>query len=285
MDTLVLLIGAGIGAAIGGALGIYAGKRLARRKWARVLARERARRAQERSSDIVSMTAGLAHEIKNPLSTIGLNAQLLSEAVEDLDADPEEKSRLTRRLRSLEREVERLRGILSDFLEYAGGIHVELVVQDVNEVVDQLVEFFQPQAEQSGVRMRPVLHPQALPAAIDAGHLKQALLNLMLNAVQAMRERPGELIVRTNPATEPDGSRVVQIHVIDTGPGMDDQTREQIFRPYFTTKSAGSGLGLPTARRLIEAQAGRIEVFSQLGKGTDVTVILPLQPPDQTGPG
>lgn len=278
MNMIDVLMGFGAGALLGAGIGAGTAALHARRLRARLLARERARRASEQSSDIVSMTAGLAHEIKNPLSTIGLNAQLLAEGVEDLRIDPEEKASLLRRLKALQREIERLRGILSDFLEYAGGIHVDAVMQDVNVVVDELIDFFLPQAEQAGVRVRPMLHPAPLIAPVDAGHLKQALLNLMLNAVQAMRDDPGDLIVRTTPATDPDGSRVVRIHVTDTGPGMDQQTQQRIFRPYFTTKAAGSGLGLPTARRLIEAQGGRIDVFSEVGKGTDVSVVLPTEP-------
>lgn len=223
------------------------------------------------------MTAGLAHEIKNPLSTIGLNAQLLVEGVDDLQVDAEDKAVLLRRLKALEREVERLRGILSDFLEYAGGIHVDPVMQDVNLLVDELVDFFLPQAEQAGVRLRTMLHPSLLIAPVDAGHLKQALLNLLLNAVQAMRGNPGDLIVRTTQAVDSDGSKVVRIHITDTGPGMDQEMQQRVFRPYFTTKAAGSGLGLPTARRLIEAQGGRVEVFSEVGKGTDVSVVLPCE--------
>lgn len=278
MSITDLLLGAALGALAGSAIAGWFVARHQRSRWSRLLARERARRVTERTSDIVAMTAGLAHEIKNPLSTIGLNAQLLSEAVEDLEAPGDAKTPLLRRLKALEREVERLRGILTDFLEYAGGIHVEAVEQDVNQVVDELIDFFLPQAEQAGVRLRATLHPGPLVAPVDAAHLKQALLNLLLNAVQAMRSAPGELLVRTMPATDADGSKVIRVHVTDTGPGMDAATLERIFRPYFTTKSAGSGLGLPTARRLIEAHGGRIDVFSEVGKGTEITVLLPVEP-------
>ncbi|MCL4220751.1 MAG: hypothetical protein KJZ65_05230 [Phycisphaerales bacterium] len=278
MSITDLLLGAALGALAGSSIAGWLAARHQRSRWSRLLARERARRASERTGDMVAMSAGLAHEIKNPLSTIGLNAQLLSEAVEDLDAPAEAKGSLVRRLKALEREVERLRGILTDFLDYAGGIHVEAVEQDINQVVDELIDFFLPQAEQAGVRLRATLHPGPLVAPVDAGHLKQALLNLLLNAVQAMRSAPGELLVRTMPATDADGTKVVRVHVTDTGPGMDAATLERIFRPYFTTKSAGSGLGLPTARRLIEAHGGRIDVFSEVGKGTEITVVLPVQP-------
>jgi signal transduction histidine kinase len=254
------------------------------RSMRRLRAHERRARMRERQDNMRALASGLAHEIKNPLSTIGLNAQLLAEVIEDLDIPDDRRDPLLRRIDTLGREVERLRGILTDFLEYAGGLHLHIAMQDVNAVITELIDFFEPQAHQVGVRLRPDLAARKLEAPVDSAHLKQALLNLMLNAVQAMTDNPGELIIRTEKATEPDGTHAVIIHVIDTGPGMDPEVLETIFQPYFTTKSAGSGLGLPTTRRLIEAHGGRIEVFSQPGKGTDITIILPADPIEPARP-
>ena len=267
------MIGILIGVAIG-AGAVLAKKRSMRR----MRALERRARHYERQENMRALAGGLAHEIKNPLSTIGLNAQLLAEAIEDLELPDDRREPLLRRIDTLGREVDRLRGILTDFLEYAGGLHLQIAMQDVNTIVTELIDFFLPQAQQAGVRVHPALSERKLEAPVDAAHLKQAMLNLMLNAVQAMASNPGELIIRTEKATEPDGTHAVVIHVIDTGPGMTPEVLETIFQPYFTTKSAGSGLGLPTARRLIEAHGGRIEVFSQPGKGTDITIILPADP-------
>lgn len=227
------------------------------------------------------MTGGLAHEIKNPLSTIGLNAQLLAEGINDLDVPPEDKERLTRRNSALRREVERLRTILTDFLEYAGELRLDALPADVNPLVDELADFFSPQAQKQQVRLRVDLAPGPLVARIDASHIKQAILNLLLNAIQAMgapdpaNGKPRELILRTSRSIEPDKSRTIRIHVIDTGPGMDAQTQEKIFRPYFTTKSGGTGLGLPTTRRIIDAHHGRITVNSTVGQGTEFILSLP----------
>lgn len=240
---------------------------------------ERRARAAERMAEIGSMTGGLAHEIKNPLSTIGLNAQLLAEAIGELPLPEEDKGRLTRRIASLRREVERLRGILTDFLRYAGDLKLEPIPSDLNDVVRDLIDFFLPQAESQGVRLRESLHDGALMAEIDAAHLKQALLNLMLNGVQAMvGAAPGatrELILRTESALDAERRPEVKLHVIDTGPGIAPDKLERIFQPYFTTRAGGSGLGLPTARRLVEAHGGRLEVHSEPGAGTDFTIVLP----------
>lgn len=248
----------------------------------KVRAAERRARSVERLAEIGAMTGGLAHEIKNPLSTIGLNAQLLSEAIEELPIGAEEKGRVSRRILSLRREVERLRGILTDFLRYAGNIKLELAPADLNAAVRELVDFFHPQAEIQGVRLRESLSPEPLNAELDVGQLKQAVLNLMLNAVQAMaampQEHPKELILRTGRSTSPEGHDELRLHVIDTGPGIPPDKMDRIFEPYFTTKAGGTGLGLPTARRLVEAHGGRLEVHSEPGRGTDFTVIIPARP-------
>lgn len=262
-------------ALLGGGAGAVGVLLYTRRRIRRLRALERRARAHERLADTGAMAGGLAHEIKNPLSTIGLNAQLLAESISDLDTPEDRKAPLLRRIDTLTREIDRLRGILADFLDFAGGLHLQVVTQDVNTVVDELVDFFAPQAEQARVRIRTTLAPRRLEAPIDAPLIKQALLNLMLNAVQAMAANPGELIIRTERVTESDGMQAVVIHIIDTGPGMDDATRAKVFQPYFTSKAGGSGLGMPTARRLVEAHGGRIELFSEPGKGTDVRVILP----------
>lgn len=245
----------------------------------KVRAAERRARAAERMAEIGAMTGGLAHEIKNPLSTIGLNAQLLAEAIGELPLAEEDKGRLTRRIASLRREVERLRGILTDFLRYAGDLKLEKAPADLNEVVRELIDFFLPQAESQGVRLRESLSDGALMANIDAPHLKQALLNLMLNGVQAMAGGSGgqvrDMILRTEATIDAERRPEVKLHVIDTGPGIASDKLERIFQPYFTTRAGGSGLGLPTARRLVEAHGGRLEVHSEPGAGTDFTIVLP----------
>lgn len=255
-----------------------------RRSSSRARVAERRARAAERLAELGAMTGGLAHEIKNPLSTIGLNAQLLAEGIDELPADappdPELKQRLSRRLTSLRRETERLRGILTDFLSYAGEVRVDLKATDINEVVSELADFFGPQAQQQGVRMRLDAPGGTVRAHVDPALLKQALLNLALNSVQALASMPAgsgprELILKTSRGHDAEKVPVVEIRVIDTGPGMAPEVLANLFTPYFTTKAGGSGLGLPTTRRLIEAQNGRIEVHSEPGRGTVFTIAFP----------
>ncbi len=275
--------------ATGVAIGVLCAAMVARtyvdRQIRRVRAAERRARSAKRMAELGAMTSGLAHEIKNPLSTIALNAQLLGESIKELDVDENEQGRLVRRAGSLEREVERLRGILTDFLDYAGEIKLHRTQTDLNTIVDELIDFFLPQAERHGVRMRADLAPVPVIASIDVGHVKQAVLNLLLNAVQAMStmddaQRSRDLIIRTEQVADDEQVEYGVIHITDTGPGMDETMVARIFEPYFTSKSGGSGLGLPTARRLIEQHEGRIDVHSEVGQGTDFALFLPVSPRD-----
>ena len=254
---------------------------------ATIRARQAERRARdaERLAEIGAMTSGLAHEIKNPLSTIGLNAQLLAESVAELRIDADEQQRLLRRLGTLRRETERLRGILDDFLRYAGALHLHPRDCDLNRVVEELADFFLPQAERSGARMTTELAPGALTAWADPDYLKQALLNLMLNAVQVMQadKRAGAkrrltLTTRAIPATEDSPARATII-VADTGPGVAPDKIERIFAPYFSTRPGGAGLGLPITRRIVEAQRGALRVESEPGAGARFIIELPVEQP------
>ncbi len=289
----MLALGVLLGVALALAVGYPAVRAMLRRQSVRARLAERKARDAQRMAEIGAMTGGLAHEIKNPLSTIGLNAQLLGEAVGELEIEEREKGRLQKRIEALRREVDRLRDILQDFLKFAGGVRVEPKPVDLNLVVEELADFYMPQAAHHGVRLRTELaaSPRPLTAMIDPPHFKQALLNLMINATQAMEDRgvpasgaaaarPKELILRTGIA-EPNrgehvaGAGMAEVHVIDTGPGIPEDVLPRLFTPYFTTKSGGSGLGLPTAKRLIDEHSGTIEVHSKVGAGTDFVIRVP----------
>lgn len=272
-----------LGLAVGIAASIVAARIVVKRSLSRALVAERRARTAERLAEIGGMTGGLAHEIKNPLSTIGLNAQLLKEELEEIQGDEDRRGRMTRRLDALKREVERLRGILQDFLEYAGELRLDLKPLNVSALVDELGDFFAPQADKAGVRMRIDLASDPLNAEVDGPRLKQAVLNLMLNAVQAMGSvhdggqiRSKELILRTSRQMDADGRAMALIQVIDTGPGISAEAMAKIFQPYFTTKAGGTGLGLPTSRRIVEAHHGRMDLQSEPGRGTDFQIRIPL---------
>jgi signal transduction histidine kinase len=285
MDGFWLGIGCGVLATI--PLAVVAVRRAARR----VRRLEQRARSTERLAELGTLTGGLAHEIKNPLSTVGLNLQLIQEDLRDLsrrsgdETDEEPLKRVQRRFESLSKETQRLGDILDDFLRYAGRVQLERKPTDVHVLIGELADFFNPQAEAAGVQLRTQLDAPDAMLNLDRDMLKQALLNLMVNACQAMsdaRRRDAasggsdELIIRTRRDKVPGHGPELRIDVIDTGPGMEPSVTEKIFQPYFTQKKGGTGLGLPTSRRIIEEHGGVLTCHSEPGRGTDFTISLPV---------
>jgi len=217
----------------------------------------------ERLAELGTLTGGLAHEIKNPLSTVQLNLQLLQE---DLPDNP----RLINRLNVCERETSRLREILDDFLRYAGRIELNRTPVPLNRLCEELVDFFLPQAQLQRVHLRFKPADHDVVAMGDERLLKQAVLNLMLNGVQAM-PNGGELILAVS-----NHDREARIDVIDTGTGIGKEALPHIFDAYYSTKKSGTGLGLAMTRRIADEHGGRVSVTSESGKGSDFTLHLPL---------
>jgi signal transduction histidine kinase len=233
----------------------------------RFITLDRRTRQAERLAELGALTGRLAHEIKNPLSTVLLNLQLLRE---DLDPTSPASARIEARLDTVTREAGRLKETLDDFLRYAGRMEIRRQPTDLNTLLQDLVDFFMPQAQAGRVQLRLQPHDGPLQAAVDARLLKQALLNLMLNAVQAM-PGGGELILSLS-----ERGRYAVIDVIDTGPGIPPDEQERIFSAYYTTKKSGTGIGLSVARRIAEEHGGRLVLTSEPGKGSDFAVHLPL---------
>ena len=218
--------------------------------------------------ELSQIVAGLAHEIKNPLSTINLNLKLLGE---DLSRyNDAEHQRLARRLQRVQDETHRVRQTLDDFLRYAGKYELHKTRTDLKEIVRDLHDFFLPQADTCGVILRNTVPSEPVYCCIDVNLIKQALLNLMINASQEM-PNGGELLIRLS---SEDQQAVIE--VIDTGHGIEPGKLDAIFQPYWSSKSDGSGLGLPTARRIIREHGGSLKVESEVGKGTRFLLRLPL---------
>jgi signal transduction histidine kinase len=219
-------------------------------------------------ADLAQLAGGLAHEIKNPLSTINVNLELLAEDLRDYK--DVEHQRWLRRLDNVRNETDRLRATLDDFLRFAGKYELRCENRDLRDIAGQLIDFFAPQTQINHVVLRHSLPDTPIICPVDEKVLKQALLNLMINANEAMHEG-GELLVRVDHnATEG------LIEVIDTGPGIAPEELDRIFDVYYSNKSGGSGLGLPTTRRIVAEHAGRLDVDSEPGRGTRFTIALPL---------
>ncbi len=229
----------------------------------------------ETYAEFAELVGGLAHEIRNPLSTIRLNMELLAEDFEETDPSSPTKQR-DRRARAkidlVRQECDRLQKLLGDFLDFARQESLSPEPGSLNTELQQLLDFFAIRAEEAEVDIVRYLDPELPSIRLDRETFRSAILNLLLNAVQAM-ETGGQLVVRTRAA-----GLGVLVELIDTGPGMDADTLGKVFRAFYTTKQGGSGLGLPTARKIIEAHSGTIDVESAPGRGTKVTIWLPAPP-------
>jgi signal transduction histidine kinase len=256
---------------IAGCLGsLLVGAAVVAAAYRRVERLQRRARQAERLAELGTLTGGLAHEIKNPLSTIQLNLQLLREDLPSPEEDPA-YVRIVNRLNTVQKEAARLRDILDDFLRFAGKMELVKKPVEVNRLLEDMVDFFHPQAQVQRVQLRLRKWDGGdLVVPLDERLIKQAVLNLLINAVHAM-PAGGEIILS---ARKEDGAAVIE--VIDTGKGMEPDVLEKIFQAYYSTKKGGHGLGLAITKRMIEEHGGAIRATSEVGKGTAFRVELPL---------
>jgi signal transduction histidine kinase len=227
-------------------------------------------RLLDQYTEIARLAGALAHEIKNPLSTIRLNMELLAEDLADSDS-PRDR-RALRKVEIVQQECQRLYDLLEDFLNFAKVRQLRLEPTDLNALVKSVLDFFRPKAQQARIEVIDYLASDLPTVLVDREALRGALLNLILNAQQAM-PNGGQLVVRTYHT--PHG---VALDLIDTGHGMDPKTQARAFEVFFSTKPGGSGLGLPIARQIVEAHGGGITLQSAVGHGTQFTITLPVPP-------
>jgi signal transduction histidine kinase len=221
-------------------------------------------------TEIARLAGALAHEIKNPLSTIRLNMELLAEDLEESQLPA--LRRAAKRVDVTKQECLRLQNLLDDFLNFAKARRLNLKPTDLNAEIEETLEFFKPEAAAAGVEVIRYLDPELPRVMLDGESFRSALINLLLNAKQAM-PGGGQLVVRTTAIGE-----TVILHLIDTGVGIDDHTAAHMFEAFYSTKPGGSGLGLPTTTKIVEAHGGRIHVQSAVGQGTQFTIELPALP-------
>ncbi len=240
-------------------------------------AQDRAR--TERLAQLGTWLAGFAHEIRNPLSTIGLNLQLVKE--DFADAESARGKRTHKRLAVVEQEVKRLQAILAEFLRFARHPNLQPKPTDLNSMLRAVVDFTAPEMQEHGISLRFYPGPDVGTLQLDGDQLRAAMLNLLRNAQDACK--PGDEVLIS---TERRGDRV-RVRVTDTGSGMASDVQARVFEPYFSTKKQGTGLGLPTTRRIIEDHGGTLELSSELGRGTQFTVELPaaVEPTGPSGSG
>lgn len=219
-------------------------------------------RRVDRLSALGELSAGMAHEIRNPLGSIRGTAEILQDGIPE--ADPRYEF-----TRILIKEVDRLNRVVQDFLNFARPPVVEQEWVNLEQSIDEVLVLVRPQLQKSQVELRRQ-RGEVAPIQGQPEQLRQIFLNLILNALQAM---PGGGVLRI--ATRQQGQAVL-VEVGDSGQGIPPEHLEKIFNPFFTTRSEGTGLGLAITSRLMQGHGGRIEVASRPGEGTTFTLSFPL---------
>lgn len=224
-------------------------------------------------TELAELAGGFIHEIKNHLSTFGLNLQLLAEDFNDPQTQRERRA--FERVQRLQNECERLVEVSNDFLRFSRIEELNLQPCDLLSVLEELIDFFGPMARNSNIKVNRYLPSDLPPVYLDSEIFKQAMLNLLLNAEQAM-PKGGEITIQATIAPES-----LTLNLIDTGKGISAEGLEKIFKPFYSTRPGGTGLGLPTTKKIIEAHGGTIGAQSEPGKGTKFSIRLPLRMPKE----
>jgi len=230
-------------------------------------------RARKNLADLGAVAAGLAHEIRNPLNSLYINSQLLEEMLAELpDRSVPQKTELLALARGNLKVTQRLNDTLSGFLRFARPQAMDLAVVDLNRLVGETLRFLEVDFTYRGIALTTRLHPVPLPLLADERQLKQALLNLLLNAEEALDKEEKKIRVVSGVR----GGRPF-VRIQDNGRGIPRGDRRQIFRLFFTTRKNGSGLGLPIVRQIVQQHGGSVALRSREGQGTSVTVTLPFE--------
>jgi len=236
---------------------------------------ERLHRAQmtraEHFATLGQLAAGLAHEIRNPLAGIAGAIEII---VQELPAESPRREVLE----DVRREVKRIHGILSDLLRYARPQPPRLVSADINATAVRAIRLAREQIRSRPIEIRLTPAPDLAPVVHDPAQIEQVVLNLVLNGIEAIQ---GAGAIDT--ALGSDNGWAL-IRITDTGRGIAPEDLPKIFRPFFTTKQRGTGLGLPLAKSIVEDHGGQIEAASEVGRGTTFTVRLPLVPMESEAP-
>ncbi len=230
--------------------------------------REMARRAQraERLAAVGTLTAGLSHEIRNPLNAAALQLTVLERRLRKLDTAIQPP--LLEPLTLVRDEIRRLEHILQDFLQFARPSPLTLKPVDLRELLGKVVAFMKSDADRRRVKLEASID-QSAPLSGDHDQLRQVFMNLTLNALDAAGSGG-----RVSLSVEPTPASQI-VHVDDSGPGVPPEVAERIFEPFFTTKAQGSGLGLPITSAIVGQHAGRIEVSRGPLGGARFSVVLP----------
>lgn len=222
-------------------------------------------------TEMAELAGGLAHELRNPLSTMMVNLKLLAEDLADPSVSADDvRRRGLQRVDVLRREAGRLQGLFDDFLRTTGPCRLQRTSVDLHELAAKVAAFFDPLARGHGVELVLKTDGDPLLCEVDENLLNQALLNLIMNAREAMPDG-GRLTIETKRVAD----RAI-ISITDSGVGIAPEHRDRVLKPFYSTKRTGTGLGLSVTRRIIQEHGGVLSFESEPGVGTTFTVDLPL---------
>jgi signal transduction histidine kinase len=228
----------------------------------------------DRLASLGTLTAALAHELRNPLVAIKTFTQLLPERFDDQEFR-------NYFLQIVSGEVDRISTLVSELLEFARPSDPKVEAEDINSILDSIILLVSTGSKKKHIDIVRDFSGNLPPVFIDREQIKQVFLNLFINAIEATDEN-GKITVVTRPYIKPNGAPYIQIEFTDTGCGIPTDSLETIFHPFFTTKHKGSGLGLSISNQIIQEHKGSIDVESQLNKGSTFYVNLPLHPEGRT---
>lgn len=231
-------------------------------------AKEARLRRAESLAALTTLTAGVAHEIKNPLGSIGIHLELMKKEMSGKKQI--ETRKVLENLLIIKEEVDRLNRIVMDFLFTVRPMNAELSYDELNRVVRELLDFMKFELSEAGITVDTDLTKTGPQILMDERYMKQAVLNILKNAISAMPDG-GRLRVQTVQK----GNELL-LKISDTGVGIPDEHMDKIFEPYFTTKDFGSGLGLTLVYKIVKEHMGDIEINSKVGEGTSITLSFPV---------
>jgi len=237
---------------------------------------DRAREQQQLESiqSLATLTAGIAHEIKNPLNSLNIHAQLIARSAREISKrgdDVPEADRLVHSAEVLIEEIARVTRIVDQFIKAARPPRLALRMADLNDVVRDVARLIEPECQHRGIALELDLDPAMPRVEIDADQIRQAVVNLAKNALEAIDKPEGHVALRTML-----GGEAAVVEVEDNGCGISEADRLRIFEPYHTTKFEGSGLGLMVVFRIVQAHNGAIVLDSDVGRGSSFRIALPL---------